>query len=57
MWDVGVVEKSPKPFPYKISDWVREMHANGSPVEKIVRKWGISEETVRRWVARDSGIG
>jgi hypothetical protein len=53
----GVVENDRKPFPYKISDWVREMHASGSPVAMIVWKHGISEETVRRWVAEDSGIG
>ena len=55
---VGVVEKSPsKPFPYKISDWVRDLYASGSPVEMIVWKHGISEETVRRWVAEDPGVG
>ena len=57
MSGVGVVEKDRKPFPYKVSDWVREMHAAGSPVEKIAWKHGISEETVRRWVAEDPGIG
>ena len=54
---VGVVENDRKPFPYKMSDYVREMYAAGSPVEMIVWKHGISEETVRRWVGEDPGIG
>jgi len=56
MSGAGVVEKGRRPFPYKISDWVREMHAAGSPVKMIVWKHGISEETVRRWVGEDPGI-
>ena len=56
MLGVGVVEKSPDPFPYRMSDFVRTLYAGGSPVEFIAWKHRISEETVRRWVAEDPGI-
>ena len=56
MWGVGVVGKSPEPFPYRMSDFVRSLYASGSPVEFIAWRHGLSEETVRRWVAEDPGI-